>query len=261
MSVFPEASSHLPAKTGSRSPRAAASPSAKALHPLVYVVEDDLETAKLLGHHLEAAGYRVRMFSGPESVIAEAENEQPSLFVLNVQPGGGADGLELCRRIRLTLGLAGTPIIILSTHSNESERILGLDAGADDYITKSFSPRELLARIKAVQRRLGPSSEAEVISMGDVVIDSAAVSVSVGGRSAPLSMTEFRLLEFLARHAGRVFTRQRLLELVWGSSEEISQRAVDVYVRRIREKIEKDPEHPRYLRTIRGAGYRLDLPQ
>ena len=171
----------------------------------------------------------------------------------------GKDGLEICRTIRQTAALSSVPVIFLTAKSSEADRVLGLELGADDYIAKPFSPRELVARIKAVLRRferpLAPSS----IKAGEIEIDPAAMTLIVRGSMFPTTATEFRLLEYFARHPGRVFSRDQLLDAVWRDTAYVTPRSVDVYVRRIREKIEPNPEEPRYLKTVRGAGYRFKV--
>lgn len=227
----------------------------------IFVVEDDLDIARLVRHHLESAGFRVRGYSATASVLADAQKERPCLLLLDIMLPGG-DGLSLCRQVRQSgAPLAGTPIVFLTAKTAEGDRILGLEMGADDYITKPFSPRELLARIKAVLRRsegpLAPSS----ITAGDLEIDAAAMTLSVRGSAVTTTATEFRLLHYLAQHAGRVFTRDQILDAVWKETTFVSPRSVDVYVRKLREKIENDPEQPRYLKTVRGTGYRFEVPK
>jgi two-component system phosphate regulon response regulator PhoB len=224
---------------------------------VIFVVEDETDIARLVRHHLEAANYSVRTFGTTTLVVPEAERERPALFLLDVMVPGG-DGFELCRRIRQNPSLAMTPVIFLTAKSGESDRILGLELGADDYIPKPFSPREMVARVKAVLRRFERPLAPDVIRHGDLVIDSGAMILTVGEKPVQTTATEFRLLEYLARHPGRVFTRDQLLDAVWRDTAFVTPRSVDVYVRRIREKIEKDPEQPLYLRTVRGAGYRFE---
>ncbi len=227
------------------------------MKPTVFVVEDDADIARLIRHNLEAAGFFVRHFASAVGVIADAEREKPSLFLLDIMIPGG-DGFELCRRIRQSQVIAMTPVIFLTAKASESDRVLGLELGADDYITKPFSPRELVARIKAVLRRFERPVAPAVIRNGDIEIDGGAMTLTVRGTQVPTTATEFRLLEYLARHPGRVFTRDQLLDAVWRDTAFVTPRSVDVYVRRIREKIEPNPDEPRYLRTVRGAGYRFE---
>jgi two-component system phosphate regulon response regulator PhoB len=179
-------------------------------------------------------------------VLLDAQKERPSLFLLDIMVPGG-DGLDLCRQIRQAGALLSmTPIIFLTAKTSEVDRILGLEMGADDYITKPFSPRELVARVKAVLRRCEPPLTPDVITVGELQINTAAMTLSVRGNPAVTTATEFRLLHYLAQRPGRVFTRDQL-------------RSEDVYVRKLREKIEQDPEKPQYLKTVRGTGYRFEV--
>jgi two-component system phosphate regulon response regulator PhoB len=226
----------------------------------IFVVEDDPDISRLVRHHLEAAGYAVRSFSSGAGVLATAEKEPPSLFLLDIMVPAG-DGLELCRRVRESPKLASTPVIFLTARSGEADRVIGLELGADDYMTKPFSPRELVARTRAVLRRFERPLTPAVVKVGDIEIDAGAMTLAVGGRAVTTTATEFRLLHHFARHLGRVFSRDQLLDAVWRDTSYVTPRSVDVYVRRIREKIERDPENPRYLRTVRGAGYRFEAPR
>jgi DNA-binding response OmpR family regulator len=227
----------------------------------IFVVEDDSDIARLVRHHLESAGYRVRSYSSTHSVLADALRERPALLLLDIMVPGG-DGIELCRQMRQSgQALSGTPIVFLTARSSEADRIRGLETGADDYITKPFSPRELLARVKAVLRRCEAPPVPSLIRAGELEIDALAMVVTVRGAVITVTATEFRLLHYLARHAGRVFTRDQILDAVWKETAFVTPRSVDVYVRKLRSKIEVDPEEPRYLRTVRGAGYRFESPK
>jgi two-component system phosphate regulon response regulator PhoB len=211
-------------------------------------------------HHLESSGYGVKTFATTTGVIAEAEKQPPALFLLDIMVPGG-DGLELCRQIRQTPALNSIPVIFLTAKGGEADRVLGLELGADDYISKPFSPREMVARVKAVLRRFERPLAPTPTKIGDVEIDPGAMTLTVRGQIVPTTATEFRLLDYFANHTGRVFTRDQLLDAVWRDTAYVTPRSVDVYVRRIREKIEPDPEDPRYLRTVRGAGYRFEVPK
>jgi two-component system phosphate regulon response regulator PhoB len=230
------------------------------LSQTVFVLEDDTDISRLIQHHLEASGFSVRTFHTPINLVSDAERQPPALFLLDIMVPGG-DGLDVCRRLRGHAALSTTPIIFLTARASENDRVLGLELGADDYITKPFSTRELLARVKAVLRRFERPSTPSVISFDDVVIDANAMQLKVRGELTTTTATEFRLLDYLARHPGRVFSRDHLLDAVWGDARFVTPRSVDVYVRRIREKIEKDAEDPRYLKTVRGAGYRFEMPK
>jgi DNA-binding response OmpR family regulator len=224
--------------------------------PIIFVMEDEADIARLLRHHLEGAGFMVRLFSTANNVLAEAEKQKPLLFLLDIMVPGG-DGFDLCRQIRAKQSIAMTPVIFLTAKTGEPDRVLGFELGADDYISKPFSPREVVARVKAVLRRFERPMAPEVVQFEGLEIDSGAMTLTVRGQLVPTTATEFRLLDYLARHPGRVFTRDQLLDAVWRETAFVTPRSVDVYVRRLREKIEEDPEQPQYLRTVRGAGYRF----
>ncbi len=230
------------------------------LSQTIFVLEDDADISRLMQHHLEAAGYAPRVFASPTHLIPEAERNIPALFLLDIMVPGG-DGLDVCRRLRNHSMLATVPIIFVTARAAENDRVLGLELGADDYITKPFSTRELLARVKAVIRRFERPSNVSVLRFDEIEIDANAMQLHVRGTLTTTTATEFRLLDYLARHPGRVFSRDHLLDAVWGDARFVTPRSVDVYVRRIREKIELDAENPRYLKTVRGAGYRFELPK
>ena len=228
--------------------------------PTIFVVEDDPDISRLVRHHLEGASFNVRLYSTGNVVVSDAERQRPALFLLDIMVPG-KDGLELCRQIRQSVSLASVPVIFLTAKSGEADRILGLELGADDYIPKPFSPREMVARVRAVLRRFERPLAPAIVKAGDIEIDSGGMTLKVRGQLTQTTATEFRLLEYLARHPGRVFTRDQLLDAVWRDTHYVTPRSVDVYVRRIREKIEADPEEPRYLKTVRGAGYRFEVPK
>jgi two-component system phosphate regulon response regulator PhoB len=230
------------------------------LSQTIFVLEDDTDIARLVQHHLEAAGYAARLFTTPTYLIPDAERQAPALFLLDIMVPGG-DGLDVCRRLRSHPALSTVPIIFLTARAGENDRVLGLEMGADDYITKPFATRELVARVRAVLRRFERPDTVSVISFDEVIIDANAMQLTVRGEVLPTTATEFRLLDYLARHPGRVFSRDHLLDAVWGDARFVTPRSVDVYVSRIREKIEADPENPRHLKTVRGAGYRFELPK
>jgi len=168
-------------------------------------------------------------------------------------------GLEVCREIRRDQTLNRLPILMLTARGEEADRVVGLEMGADDYVTKPFSPRELVARIKALLRRTEPAGDAEkAVECRGLHVDPASYRVMRAGKPIALSTLEFRLLYFLARRPDRVFTRDQLLDAVWGTDRFVTPRSVDVYIRRLREKVEADPEKPEYLKTVRGAGYIFD---
>ncbi len=232
-----------------------------AARPRVFVVEDDPDIAGLICFHLDSAGYLTRWLASSNSVLEEAEKELPSLFLLDIMIPG-SDGIELCRHIRSSKKLAGSRIIFLTAKTAEADRIRGFEFGGDDYITKPFSPRELLARVKAVLRRIAlPEHQPDILKLGEIEIDASSMILRVGGRIVSTTAREFRLLHYLARHRARVFTRDQLLDAVWSAGCFVTPRSVDVYMRRLREKIEPDAENPTYLKTVRGIGYRFDPPR
>jgi DNA-binding response OmpR family regulator len=227
--------------------------------PKIFLMEDDVDITALVRHNLEVAGFRVRCYSSTTNLISDARKERPSLMLLDIMVPGG-DGLDLCRQIRQAGALlAATPVVFLTARTSEADRILGLELGADDYITKPFSPRELVARIKAVLRRCEAPLAPALIKTGELEIDANAMTLSVRGEIVATTATEFRLLHYFVQHAGRVFTRDQILDAVWRDSTFVSPRSVDVYVRKLREKIEHDPERPAYLKTVRGTGYRFTV--
>ncbi len=228
--------------------------------PLIFVVEDDADIARLICLHLDTSGYATRWFPSSISVLEEAIKVLPSLFLLDIMIPG-SDGLELCRHIRRTPALSSAHIIFLTAKTSEADRVRGLELGGDDYITKPFSPRELVARVRAVLRNLSETAEKHVTKIGDIEIDATAMIVRVKGQNISTTTREFRLLDYLARHPSRVFTRDQLLDAVWTEGSFVTPRSVDVYVRRLREKIEPDPDNPTYLKTVRGIGYRVDIPR
>ena len=226
----------------------------------IFVLEDDADISRLVQYHLESAGYSVHAYSTIGQIIPDADRQAPSLFLLDIMVPGG-DGLDLCRRLRQNPTLSVIPIIFLTARAAENDRVQGLEVGADDYITKPFGTRELVARVKAVLRRFERPTSPSVLKFENVEIDGGAMQLRVNGELVTTTATEFRLLDYLARHPGRVFSRDHLLDAVWGDARFVTPRSVDVYVRRIREKIEIDAETPRYLKTMRGAGYRFEIPK
>ncbi len=228
---------------------------------LIFVVEDDKDIARLIAHNLQAAAFEVHSFVSGASVVSEALRETPALFLLDVMLPG-ADGFDLCRHIRQTPALSATPVIFLTAKTAEADRVKGLELGGDDYITKPFSPRELVARVRSVLRGLRqPPDTIEVLRLGELEIDASSMTVQVQGRNILTTVREFRLLEYLATHRNRVLTRDQLLDAVWKETPFVTPRSIDVYIRRLREKIEADPRHPQYLKTLRGIGYRFELPK
>jgi two-component system phosphate regulon response regulator PhoB len=225
----------------------------------IIVLEDDTDISNLVGYQLQQAGFAVHVCPVGDKVLPLARQHVPALFILDVMVPG-ENGFEICRQIRSSPDVARVPIIFLTAKTSEDDRIRGLELGADDYISKPFSPRELTARVKAVLRRF-ESPLTGSITTPDFELNSEAVTLTVRGQPTDVTATEFRLLQFLASHPGKVFTRDQVLDAVWRDMSFVTPRSVDVYIRRLREKIEKDPENPRYLRTVRGAGYKFEAGQ
>jgi DNA-binding response OmpR family regulator len=230
---------------------------------LIFLVQRDPEICRMVKQHLEQAGYAVHSFLSAAGVVWQAEEMLPILVMIELAPEG--HGLELCRRIRRSPFLAKTPIVCLLHKSADADRISGLEAGADDCMAEPFNPRELVARVQAVLRRFEqpanstPQLAPSVMKLGEIEIDRSAMRVSVSGNEVTTTTLEFRLMEYLARHRGRVFTRDQLLDAVWGDTRFVTPRSVDACVRRIRRKIEPvSAANPNFLKTIRGVGYRFD---
>jgi DNA-binding response OmpR family regulator len=221
----------------------------------VFLVDDQTDGWQSARECLENAGYATRTISAL-NVIEEAKENQPSLIITGVLMPDG-NGLDLCRQIRENRQLARTPLVFLIPKAAEEHRALALESGGDDCIVTPFSPRELVARVQAVLRRFALPA-ARPGNPADLVIDSLAMKISVRGTEVTITSLEFRLIEYLARHRGQVFTRDLLLDAVWGDMQFVTPRSVDACIRRIREKIEPDRERPTYVKTIRGVGYRLD---
>jgi two-component system alkaline phosphatase synthesis response regulator PhoP len=218
----------------------------------VLVVEDEPQIAEIARDYLEHAGFAVLMATDGPAALALARERRPDLIVLDLGLPR-LDGLEVAKRLRRDVE---TPIIMLTARVEESDRLIGLEIGADDYITKPFSPRELVARVRAVLRRSAPTA-ADVIHRGSLAIDLPRMQASRDGRPLDLTATEFQLLAALARQPGRVFTRAQLLDAVRGSEIESFERAIDAHVKNLRRKLEPDPHNPRYVLTVYGAGYKF----
>ncbi|HBX22228.1 MAG TPA: DNA-binding response regulator [Desulfotomaculum sp.] len=224
----------------------------------VLVVDDENSILRLITFNLEKEGFHTIVANDGNEALAKINTEQPDLVILDLMLPG-IDGLEVCRRVRQE----GLPVavIMLTAKDQEIDRVLGLELGADDYITKPFSPRELVARVKAVLRRTSTREEislpGERIKIGPLTIDAARYEVKVGGKQVELTPKEFELLEFLARNAGKVMTRDVLLNSIWDYTYDGDTRIVDVHVSHLREKIEANPKNPVYIKTVRGVGYKF----
>jgi two-component system phosphate regulon response regulator PhoB len=223
----------------------------------VAVVEDEAELAALIEYNLARSGYQAHVLNGASSTLKSLEQIRPDLVILDVMLPE-ADGFEICRQIRRSATLARTPVLFLTARSDEVDRVLGLEIGGDDYMTKPFSPRELIARVKAHLRREEMDTEASLVEIGPFRLDRTARRVFLGEAELELTSTEFNLLEFFLTHPGRAWSRDQLLESVWGEQRYVTPRTVDVHIRRLRERIEPEPENPRYLTTVRGFGYRFE---
>ncbi len=225
--------------------------------PHVLLIEDEEPIAQLLKYNLEKEGYRVSVAGDGEEALLLAEEGKPDLVLLDWMLPKLA-GIEVCRRLRSARSSRNTPIVMLTARGEEGDRIRGLDTGADDYVVKPFLMSELLARVRAVMRRIRPALAEDKIVVGDVTLDRGSHRVKRAGRDVHLGPTEFRLLEYLMQHPGRVFSREQLLDSVWGSEVYVETRTVDVHIGRLRRAlnagVETDP-----IRTVRSAGYSFDV--
>ncbi len=223
----------------------------------ILIVEDEPDIANLVKYHLEKGGLPARVIADGKQALDLIVRDHPDLVILDLMLPG-LDGLEVCRRLRGTADTRGIPVIMLTAKGEEVDRIVGLEMGADDYVPKPFSPRELVARVKAVLRRTATPPEPSDVPMtvDDLRLDPARHEVTKGGQPVFLSAMEFRLLEFFLRHRGRVYSRTQLLDQVWGQDRFVEPRTVDVHIRRLREKVERDPRHPTLILTVRGLGYK-----
>ncbi len=221
------------------------------------IIEDEADIVELVRYNFLKEGYEVRSFSRGKHGLEDLQRNPTDLVILDIMLPD-QDGFEICRRLRADERLKTIPVIFLTAKGEEIDRVLGLEIGGDDYVVKPFSPRELVARAKAVMRRQERAAETrELIEAGDVRLDSRTQEVSVHGRRVELSTLEFKLLHFLASNPRRIFSRDRLLDEVWGRDRFVTPRTVDVHMRRLREKIETQADKPLYLQTVRGAGYRF----
>jgi len=222
----------------------------------ILVVDDEEPIQELLRFNLEKEGYKVLIASDGAEALRILEEKNPELVVLDIMLPG-MSGLAVLDRLRKNPKFVDLPVIMLTAKGEEIDKVLGLEIGADDYITKPFSPRELVARIRARLRRVAPAEKNNEIIWHDLHIDLQRFKVTVRGEYIELTPKEFELLRVLATHPGKVYTRDQLLERIWGYDYAGDTRTVDVHVRHLRQKIEKDPSNPEYIETLRGIGYRM----
>jgi len=222
----------------------------------VLVVDDEAPIVEVIVYNLKKEGYQTCAAADAETCVELVRTEKPDLVILDVMLPA-ASGFDVCRVLRRQTSV---PIIMLTARAEETDRVVGLEIGADDYITKPFSVRELMARVKAVLRRTqnGDLPPNAIVEVGELSIDSTRHEVTVGTRRVELSPKEFDLLRFLAHHAGQVFSRQALLDRVWGADAYVEERTVDVHIRWLREKVESEPSHPERILTVRGVGYKFN---
>ncbi len=224
----------------------------------VLVVDDEPDIAELVSYNLKKEGYSVSTSADGEEALDRIRKGNFDFVVLDLMLPG-IPGIEICRILRSEPKTRNLPVLMLTAKGDEVDKVLGLEMGADDYMSKPFSPRELVARIKAVLRRTGARRvEDRIILIGDLAIDRDTYAVTKKGDRLPLSSTEFRLLLYLAERRGRIFSRDQLLDAVWKGEAFVEPRTVDVHIRRLRTQIEDDPSDPRYVRTRRGIGYYMD---
>jgi len=226
----------------------------------ILVVEDEPDIRELVRYNLEQAGFRVIEAEGGEAALHKVRTEQPALVVLDLMLPEG-NGLEICRILRGERVTASLPIVMLTAKAAEVDRVLGLEFGADDYVTKPFSPRELVARVRAVLRRsesTEPERATAVYERGRLRIDFDSHEAWMGGKALELSLREFELLKFFVRNPNRVYDRLTILDLVWGNDTYVEPRTVDVHVRRLRLLVERDPANPELIHNVRGVGYKFN---
>ncbi|MBX3499819.1 MAG: phosphate regulon transcriptional regulator PhoB [Alphaproteobacteria bacterium] len=229
------------------------------MQPHILLVEDEKSLVELLRYNLEQSGYRVTVATNGEEALTAVADDRPDLVLLDwMLPL--MSGLEVCRQLRRQPTTSNIPIIMLTARGEEGDRIRGLDAGADDYVSKPFSPSELVARIRAVLRRIRPALADEVLEYADIAMDLVQHRVLRSGKPIHLGPTEFRLLRHLMEHPGRVFSREQLLDAVWGRDVYVEARTVDVHIRRLRVALNGE-QHADVIRTVRAAGYALDVQQ
>lgn len=225
----------------------------------IVIIEDEKDIVELVRYNFRKEGFEVESFARGMEGLDYLHRIPADLVLLDILLPN-EDGFDICRRLRADDRLKGIPVIFLTAKGEEIDRVLGLEIGADDYVVKPFSPRELVARVKAVLRRRAlPEDKAEVVNAGEVHLDTRTQEVNVRGKAVELSTLEFKLLYFLASHPKRIFSRDRLLDEVWGRDRFVTPRTVDVHIRRLREKIEAEASNPLLIQTVRGSGYRFTV--
>src|SRR6266498_782698 len=226
----------------------------------ILVVEDEPDIRKLVQYNLAQEHFKVLEAEGGEQALKIVQRDKPNLLILDLMLPG-LSGIELCRILRDRSDTAKLPILMLTAKASETDRVLGLEMGADDYLTKPFSPRELVARVRAILRRAASAAEIEPLpayDRGGLKIDFTTYEVFARGKNIKLTLKEFELLRFLVQNPNRVLSRDQLLDRVWGGETFVTPRTVDVHIRRLRKAIEKDDSHPRWILTLRGVGYKFD---
>jgi len=221
----------------------------------IAIVEDEPDIVDLISHHLEKAGFKTKGFHDAESFLKSFDRTLPGLIILDLLLPD-MDGFDICKYVRRSDSGAAIPIIMLTAKTEETDKVLGLELGADDYVTKPFSPRELVARVKAVLRRGEPTEATKVIDVGEnLVIDPRKFAVTIEEKQIDLTPTEFKILELLSSKKGWVFTRKQILDHLWGQDKIVVDRTVDVHIRHLRQKL---GEAARFIKNIRGVGYKLE---
>jgi DNA-binding response OmpR family regulator len=218
----------------------------------IVLIEDDVDLYALLKYNLEKEGFGVKGANTGKGAVDLCLRERPDLIILDIMLPD-SDGLDICKRLRKHPEMQNTPVIFLTARASETDRIVGLELGANDYIVKPFFIREVVARIKVQLRR--PREAAPVLKSGELELDRSRCQVWLRGREIQLTATELRLLEFLMGRSGIVFSREQLLDAVWGNDRAVTDRTVDVYILRLRQKLEEDPGRPQFIRSVRGFGY------
>ncbi len=226
------------------------------MNPLVLVIEDDPDIASLVCKNLEAAGFACQCAGDGETGLEALRIKHPSLVVLDLSLPG-MDGHEVTRRVRRD---SAVPILMLTARGSDADKVLGFELGADDYVTKPFSPQELVARVRAILRRSTGAAAEAPLERGELHIDPARREVQLAGRAIETTSLEFDLLHFMASRPGRVFSREALMSQVWGHDRIVDTRSIDSIVSRLRKKLETDPGNPRWIQTVWGAGYRFAEP-